>query len=159
MILTLPICEDNLRPDGGVSARRIRRDVDSGPGFRREQSLTVGLEALHARLEQAGSVLLLHGQPGDIVDQRLLGLVISLQASVWISHTIGCIQLFLHRLLFGGATSLVLPLVHAVLSSTGGELERGPGYRIRVVGDPAGTRVELQWIIEDWTTLQFAAGA
>src|SRR5260370_19985739 len=82
-----------------LSARGIRRDVDFIPAIGWCQAEGVKHHALHARLSHDVDLLLLHREPGHEIDQFLLDLVVSCQATSRLGQEVGGFHLGLHRLL------------------------------------------------------------
>src|SRR5579859_1271273 len=123
----------------GISARRICRNVRAGPIVCRGQILVVKHKALHAWLEQIALCYLLHGHPGDIIDQLLLRRIVGLYAARWILVEIGLFQCLLHLLLLGCVCRMVLTIVAVIIARTFVELEGGPVLWVIIVGDPGNT--------------------
>src|SRR2546421_13100194 len=96
-------------------ARGVVRDVNVAPVVWRYQPLCITGIVLHTWFDQRDIVLLLHGEPGYIVDQLLLDGVVGLQAGIWILHDIGLFHLLLQGLLRSCIRAMVLTKVHAVL--------------------------------------------
>src|SRR5579864_1213086 len=80
--------KNELLETRGISAWCSRGDVYSAPVVRRGHTLCVVYHTGYTRLGQQVNGDLLHGQPGDIVDQLLLGIHVLLQTRIPRSHTI-----------------------------------------------------------------------
>src|SRR5713226_10279456 len=118
--------KDELLETGGISAWCGRGDVDVAPVVWWSQTLRISFPTSQARLAQDGCVDLLHRQPGDIIDQLLLGIHILLQARVPRRHGISRFQLLLHGLLLGGSRAIVLTIVPVVVGRALVELQGRP---------------------------------
>src|SRR6185437_2965018 len=86
-------------------------------------------------LQGIGGGALEHGEPGDIVDQFLLGILVERDA-VRAEVAVGGGHFLLHRLLLTRAGTEVLAIIPDVVGRAFAELERGPVLRIRIVRTP-----------------------
>src|SRR5579884_155484 len=118
-------------------------DVDVAPVVGRRQTLRVEDHAFDVGLENKRRRDLFHRQPGDIVDQLLLGLIVLGQARRLVRVDVGLLQQSLCGLLLGGIRGVVLAVVHVVVGNALIELQGGPVLRVGIVGDP-GDAPELQ---------------
>src|SRR5579875_2494385 len=97
----------------GGATWRIGGEVDVAPIIGWSEALSVVYHALHTGFAQTESYCLLHRQPGHVIDQLLLCLLVHLQARVAKRRNVGLRQFLLNLLLLGSIGGVILTVVHA----------------------------------------------
>src|SRR5579872_6432999 len=111
-------------------------NIDLSPIVWWDQVLRIVDDSGNIWFEEIGNCDLLHWQPGYVIDQLLLGLVICLVASSGIHHHIGLFQLLLYLLLSRNICARVLTVILIIIRGILVELECEPILRIGIVSDP-----------------------
>src|SRR2546428_13276214 len=88
--------------------------VDGCPVVRRNQAKGVIRYSLDEGRAEEGSSLLLHGHPCNIVNQRLLRLLVCLETCSLLRIFIGTLQQLLGGWLGCRVSGEILPIIHAV---------------------------------------------
>src|SRR5947208_923514 len=113
-------------------------NVDAAPVLRRNLGESIGMKTNDIRLAQEEARSLIQWEPGDLIDQLLLRLVICSSTSSGVSHDVGSIHGLLVGFLSGGIRAIVIAIVILVVGLVIPELQGQPVLRIRIVSTPTG---------------------